>query len=80
MGLRRFWNNYKYPNHLRGNSRCEGCQWAAVMKNSGWLRKNWLWVAGSAFISIHIGTWLMQKALKSSVRSETQMKQRSVED
>uniref|UniRef100_A0AAY4ANX2 ATP synthase F0 subunit 8 n=1 Tax=Denticeps clupeoides TaxID=299321 RepID=A0AAY4ANX2_9TELE len=46
------------------------------MKNQSWIRKNWLWVAGGSFLGIHLVTWLMQKAMKSSVRTEMQLKQK----
>ncbi|XP_077102198.1 uncharacterized protein LOC143753593 [Siphateles boraxobius] len=44
------------------------------MRNQSWLRKNWFWVAGGAFAGIHFSTWLLQKAMKSSVRTERQIK------
>uniref|UniRef100_A0A8C1YRK1 Uncharacterized protein n=1 Tax=Cyprinus carpio TaxID=7962 RepID=A0A8C1YRK1_CYPCA len=47
------------------------------MRNQSWLRKNWFWVAGGAFASIHLGTWLLQKAMKSSVQTERQLKSKS---
>ncbi|XP_035516027.1 protein jagged-1a-like [Morone saxatilis] len=50
------------------------------MKPQSWIRRNWLWAAGGAFVSIHLGTWLMQKAMKSSVRSEAALKQKTAED
>lgn len=40
------------------------------MKPQSWLRRNWMWAAGGAFLTIHLTTWLMQRAVKSSVRSE----------
>ncbi|XP_073698954.1 uncharacterized protein [Garra rufa] len=46
------------------------------MRNHSWLRKNWFWVAGSAFAGIHFATWLLQKAMKSSVQTERQLKSR----
>ncbi|KAJ8285048.1 hypothetical protein COCON_G00038980 [Conger conger] len=60
--------------------RRTGSEWTVNMRNAGWLRKNWPWVAGGAFLGIHIGTWAMQKAMKSSVHSQTQTKPRSTED
>uniref|UniRef100_A0A671RPY3 Uncharacterized protein n=1 Tax=Sinocyclocheilus anshuiensis TaxID=1608454 RepID=A0A671RPY3_9TELE len=47
------------------------------MRNQSWLRKNCFWVAGGAFASIHFGTWLLQKAMKSSVQTEQQLKSKS---
>lgn len=44
------------------------------MRNHSWLRKNWFWVAGGAFAGIHFCTWIMQKAMKTSVQSERQLK------
>ncbi|XP_072565597.1 uncharacterized protein [Paramormyrops kingsleyae] len=50
------------------------------MKKPSWLRKNWLWVAGAAFVGIHFGTWLMQQAMKSSARSEKVIQKRSLDE
>ncbi|XP_076144515.1 uncharacterized protein LOC143127092 [Alosa pseudoharengus] len=50
------------------------------MKNPSWLRRNWLWVAGGSFFGIHLATWLLQRAMKSSVKNEMQLKQRSAEE
>ncbi|XP_071359269.1 uncharacterized protein [Trachinotus anak] len=47
------------------------------MKPQSWLRRNWLWAAGGAFVTIHLVTWLMQKAMKSAVRSEVALKQKA---
>ncbi|KAG1956147.1 hypothetical protein F2P79_007989 [Pimephales promelas] len=47
------------------------------MRNQSWLRKNWIWVAGGAFSGIHFSTWLLQKAMKSSVRTEQQIKSKT---
>uniref|UniRef100_A0A3B3V235 Uncharacterized protein n=1 Tax=Poecilia latipinna TaxID=48699 RepID=A0A3B3V235_9TELE len=49
------------------------------MKSESWLRKNWLWTAGGAFVLIHLSTWVLQKATKSSVRSEVELRQKTVE-
>uniref|UniRef100_A0A3B4DWI9 Uncharacterized protein n=1 Tax=Pygocentrus nattereri TaxID=42514 RepID=A0A3B4DWI9_PYGNA len=46
------------------------------MKGQSWLRRNWLWAAGGAFLSLHLATWIMQKAMKQSVRTELQLKQK----
>jgi len=43
------------------------------MKGQSWLRKNWLLVAGGAFVTIHFATWLLQRGVKSAVRSENSM-------
>uniref|UniRef100_A0A3P8UDW5 Uncharacterized protein n=1 Tax=Cynoglossus semilaevis TaxID=244447 RepID=A0A3P8UDW5_CYNSE len=40
------------------------------MKTQSWFRKNWLWAAGGAFVSIHIATWLLQRAARSAARTE----------
>ncbi|KAM8775116.1 uncharacterized protein V5649_017461 [Rhynchonycteris naso] len=40
------------------------------MKNTSWIRKNWLLVAGVSFIGVHLGTYLMQRAAKQSVKSQ----------
>lgn len=50
------------------------------MKPQSWLRRNWLWAAGGAFVTIHLATWLMQRAMKSAVRSEAALKQNAAED
>ncbi|KAG7236914.1 hypothetical protein INR49_000126 [Caranx melampygus] len=47
-----------------------------VMKPQSWLRRNWLWVGGGAFLSIHLFTWLLQRTMKSAVRSEAALRQR----
>uniref|UniRef100_A0A8B9HDH0 Uncharacterized protein n=1 Tax=Astyanax mexicanus TaxID=7994 RepID=A0A8B9HDH0_ASTMX len=46
------------------------------MKQS-WLRRNWLWAAGGAFLGLHLATWILQKSMKHSVHSELQLKQKS---
>uniref|UniRef100_A0A4W4GJW7 Uncharacterized protein n=1 Tax=Electrophorus electricus TaxID=8005 RepID=A0A4W4GJW7_ELEEL len=51
------------------------------MKSQSWLKKNWFWVAGGAFVGLHLVTWVMQKAMKRTVRSELELKQkRATED
>uniref|UniRef100_UPI0037E71B2B uncharacterized protein n=1 Tax=Semicossyphus pulcher TaxID=241346 RepID=UPI0037E71B2B len=50
------------------------------MKPQSWLRRNWLWAAGGAFVSIHLATWLMQRAMKSSARSEAALRQKPADD
>ncbi|XP_058893385.1 uncharacterized homolog [Kogia breviceps] len=40
------------------------------MKNSNWIRKNWLLVAGISFTGIHLGTYFIQRAAKQSVKSQ----------
>ncbi|XP_042550631.1 McKusick-Kaufman/Bardet-Biedl syndromes putative chaperonin [Dipodomys spectabilis] len=50
------------------------------MKNSSWIRKNWLLVAGVSFIGVHLGTYFMQRVAKQSVRSQSADKQRNVEE
>uniref|UniRef100_A0A3Q0RW35 Transmembrane protein n=1 Tax=Amphilophus citrinellus TaxID=61819 RepID=A0A3Q0RW35_AMPCI len=49
------------------------------MKPRSWLRRNWLWAAGGAFVTVHLATWIMQKTMKSTVRSEIAVKQKTVE-
>lgn len=44
------------------------------MKPQSWLRRNWLWAAGGAFVAIHLSTWLMQRAMKGLVQSEAALK------
>uniref|UniRef100_A0A3B5R032 Uncharacterized protein n=1 Tax=Xiphophorus maculatus TaxID=8083 RepID=A0A3B5R032_XIPMA len=50
------------------------------MKSQSWLRKNWLWTAGGTFVLIHLSTWGLQKVTKSSVRSEVELKQKTVKE
>lgn len=50
------------------------------MKPQSWLRRNWLWAAGGAFLTVHVVTWLMQKAMKNAVRSEAALKQKPAEE
>ncbi|XP_068582906.1 uncharacterized protein [Cebidichthys violaceus] len=51
------------------------------MKPHSWLRRNWLWAAGGAFVSVHLATWLMQSAMRSAVRSEAAaLKQKPAEE
>lgn len=50
------------------------------MRNHSWLRKNWMWVAGGAFLGIHLGTWALQKVTKNLVRSEQQLRNKVVSE
>jgi len=51
------------------------------MKNQSWMRKNWMWVAGGAFVGVHLVTLLMQRTMKSLVRSETAaLREKAAED
>uniref|UniRef100_A0A3B4A8E3 Uncharacterized protein n=1 Tax=Periophthalmus magnuspinnatus TaxID=409849 RepID=A0A3B4A8E3_9GOBI len=43
------------------------------MRSQSWLRSNWPWAVGGAFVTVHLFTWIMQKAMKSSVQSERQV-------
>lgn len=49
------------------------------MKKTSWIRKNWLLVAGVAFVSVHIGTYLLQRAAKSSAKSDLEIKQKDLD-
>lgn len=49
------------------------------MKPQSWLRRNWLWAAGGAFLTLHLSTWLMQRAAKSLARSETALERTAAE-
>ncbi|KAJ0050652.1 hypothetical protein NL108_005032 [Boleophthalmus pectinirostris] len=40
------------------------------MRSQSWLRRNWPWAVGGAFITVHLFTWIMNKAMKSSVQSQ----------
>ncbi|XP_072319041.1 uncharacterized protein [Eucyclogobius newberryi] len=50
------------------------------MRPHNWLRRNWAWAVGGAFVSVHLFTWLMQKAMKSSVQSERALRSSSQSD
>uniref|UniRef100_A0A8D2J5S8 Uncharacterized protein n=1 Tax=Varanus komodoensis TaxID=61221 RepID=A0A8D2J5S8_VARKO len=39
------------------------------MTKISWIRKNWLLVAGLSFVGFHVGTYLIQRAAKSSAKS-----------
>lgn len=52
----------------------------AGMKPQSWLRRNWMWAAGGAFVTIHLASWLMQRAMRSAVRSEAALKQKAVDE
>uniref|UniRef100_A0A669C3C5 Uncharacterized protein n=3 Tax=Pseudocrenilabrinae TaxID=318546 RepID=A0A669C3C5_ORENI len=49
------------------------------MKPQSWLRRNWLWAVSGAFVTIHLATWIMQRTMKSVVRSEVAVKKKTVE-
>uniref|UniRef100_A0A672FJ96 Transmembrane protein n=1 Tax=Salarias fasciatus TaxID=181472 RepID=A0A672FJ96_SALFA len=44
------------------------------MRSQSWIRRNWFWAAGGAFVGVHMLTWVLQKAMKHSVRSEASLK------
>lgn len=50
------------------------------MKKTSWIRKNWLLVAGISFIGVHLGTYFLQRAAKHSVKSQPEVKQKSIEE
>lgn len=50
------------------------------MKPQSWLRRNWLWAACGAFVTIHLVTWGMQRTMKSAARSEVALKQKTAEE
>lgn len=50
------------------------------MKNPSWIRKNWLLVAGVTFLGVHIGTYVLQRAAKESVKSQSRDKAKSAEE
>ncbi|XP_071077897.1 uncharacterized protein [Desmodus rotundus] len=50
------------------------------MKNTSWIRKNWLLVAGVSFIGVHLGTYFMQRAAKQSVKSQARGQQKSIKE
>uniref|UniRef100_A0A3Q2QUT5 Uncharacterized protein n=1 Tax=Fundulus heteroclitus TaxID=8078 RepID=A0A3Q2QUT5_FUNHE len=47
------------------------------MTSQSWLRKNWLWTAGGAFVLIHLSTWVLQRVMKNSIRSEVELRQKT---
>lgn len=49
------------------------------MKPQSWLRRNWLWAAGGAFVTIHLSTWLMQRAMKNVAQSEAALKRNAAD-
>ncbi|XP_077172014.1 uncharacterized protein LOC143826825 [Paroedura picta] len=49
------------------------------MKKISWIRKNWLLVAGVAFVSVHIGTYLLQRVAKNSAKSGLEIKPRDLD-
>lgn len=51
-----------------------------AMKKVSWIRKNWLLVAGLSFIGVHLGTYLIQKAAKSSAKSGLEIKSKDVDE
>lgn len=53
-------------------------QWRR-MKPQSWLRRNWLWAAGGAFVTIHLSTWLLQRSMKSVAHSEAALKRNAAE-
>ncbi|XP_059576154.1 uncharacterized LOC128706666 homolog [Alligator mississippiensis] len=50
------------------------------MKKTSWLRKNWLLVAGLSFLGVHIGTYLIQRAAKNSVKSTVEIKHKNLDE
>ncbi|KAF7645440.1 hypothetical protein LDENG_00204470, partial [Lucifuga dentata] len=81
MGLREFWRNYKVL--IVMGSSLEQLKFSVTLRgadmNSGhWLRRKWLWVAGGAFVTVHLVTWLMQSAMRSVARSEAELKRKAV--
>uniref|UniRef100_A0A8C7ZEH2 Uncharacterized protein n=1 Tax=Oryzias sinensis TaxID=183150 RepID=A0A8C7ZEH2_9TELE len=50
------------------------------MKSQSWLRRNWLLAGSGAFVTIHLSTWILQKVMKSSVRSEVSIKRNAMKE
>ncbi|XP_060641832.1 uncharacterized protein [Anolis sagrei] len=50
------------------------------MKKISWIRKNWLLVAGLTFVGVHLGTYLVQKAAKSSAKSGLDIKSKGLDE
>ncbi|XP_071996568.1 uncharacterized protein [Engystomops pustulosus] len=44
------------------------------MKQKSFLRRNWFWVAGFAFLGVHFGTYFIQRMAKSSARETMAVK------
>uniref|UniRef100_A0A667XM95 Uncharacterized protein n=1 Tax=Myripristis murdjan TaxID=586833 RepID=A0A667XM95_9TELE len=45
------------------------------MKAGSWLRRNWLWAAGGAFLGVHLATWLLQRAMRSACSNDQSINQ-----
>ncbi|KAK2817569.1 hypothetical protein Q5P01_025760 [Channa striata] len=93
MGLRAFWTNYKVLivmgtglGLIHWGCCCACCQRqvnrteSVSMKPRSWLRRNWMWAAGGAFVTIHVVTWVMQRTMKSAARSEAALKQKPAQE
>ncbi|XP_062981402.1 uncharacterized LOC128706666 homolog [Elgaria multicarinata webbii] len=50
------------------------------MTKISWIRKNWLLVAGLSFVGVHAGTYLIQRAAKSSAKSGMEMKSKGLDE
>ncbi|XP_062813798.1 uncharacterized LOC128706666 homolog [Anolis carolinensis] len=50
------------------------------MKKISWIRKNWLLVAGLTFVGVHLGTYLVQRAAKSSAKSGLDIKSKGLDE
>uniref|UniRef100_A0A5F9D4Y1 Uncharacterized protein n=1 Tax=Oryctolagus cuniculus TaxID=9986 RepID=A0A5F9D4Y1_RABIT len=50
------------------------------MRNTSWIRKNWLLVTSVSFVGVHLGTYFIQRAAKQSVKSQSGSKQKSTEE
>ncbi|XP_074065551.1 uncharacterized protein LOC141504446 [Macrotis lagotis] len=44
------------------------------MKQTSWIRRNWLLVAGLTFIGVHLSTYFIQVAAKHSAKSQIEDK------
>ncbi|XP_076971404.1 uncharacterized protein LOC143646431 [Tamandua tetradactyla] len=45
-----------------------------------WIKKNWLLVAGVSFVGIHLGTYIIQRTAKQSVKSQSRSKPKHIEE
>ncbi|XP_060128405.1 uncharacterized LOC128706666 homolog [Zootoca vivipara] len=50
------------------------------MKKISWIRKNWLLVAGLSFVGVHLGTYFIQRAAKSSAKSSLEIKSKGLDE
>ncbi|KAM9070121.1 uncharacterized protein ACOB8E_014993 isoform 1-T2 [Sarcophilus harrisii] len=50
------------------------------MKQTSWIRRNWLLVAGLTFIGVHFSTYFLQIAAKHSAKSQIEYRQKNIKE